>query len=314
MPKQVGKSVLSAKLGAAYRKAFDAHKADETTYGAGGDLPAGIEGGLAQLVDCKIDQYKKGDNKGELFFYAAGVVVEPKEFEGIPIEGLRTSIMEPLCNTPSRTRESLEEHVSWVLNEMRKLGVATEELGADDLEATVEALKESQPPLVFRFRTWKGDKATSGPYKDREPRVQHEWRGLSSEVPDLGSPVVDESEGAAGVGDIDALAAAADEGDEEAASKLHAIATEAGLDPDDLETWVAVAEKLAGDGEASEDKSPQQDPEKGDVWKYKALGKKKAIDVEVTAVFASKRLANVKSLDDGKTYKSVPFDKLEPPE
>lgn len=194
MPQQKVKSSLLAKYGAALQKAHSAHRYDETEYSQFGDLPAGIEGGIAQLVECKFDTYKKGDLIGHYFFYAAGVVVEPKEHADIPIAGLRTSLTEPMCDTPSRGRKTVEEHYQWVLNELRKLGVDTAGMELDDLEATVTALKETAP--YFRFRTWKGAKQTTGPYKDQEPRTQHSWGGACEYTPadDGGTGVDDQSD------------------------------------------------------------------------------------------------------------------------
>ncbi len=181
---KTGKSGLVAKLGDKLRKAHEAHKTDETQMDTGGSLPGGIEGGIAKLVDCKFDTYKKGDNQGQYYFYAAGVVVAPKDHDGVPIEGLRTSIMEPLCDTPNKTRATVEDHLAWILNEMRKLGIDTADIGFDQLEETAEALKLAQP--TFRFRTWKGKKKVKGEagYNEKYdgpnapgPRVNEVWSG-----------------------------------------------------------------------------------------------------------------------------------------
>ena len=156
MAKQTLKSGLVGKLGAKLSKAVEAHKGDETKFsGGGGDLPGGIENGIAQLVLCKFGVYEKGEFEGEYYWMAQGVVVSPKKHAGIVIEGLRTSIgPEAICDTPNKARKTTEEHVAWVLNEMRKLGVDTSELSGDDLESTAEALQELGPH--FRFRTWQG--------------------------------------------------------------------------------------------------------------------------------------------------------------
>ena len=152
-------------------KAFDAHKADETVFSSGGNLPPGIEGGVAQLVDCKFDVFKKGKTEGEYFFFASGVVKEPKQHNGVRVEGLRTSIIEPMCDTPGRSREDVDAHLEWVLNEMRKLGVNTAELDVEDLEETVADLREAKPH--FRFRTWQGSATKQFP----NPRVNETWNG-----------------------------------------------------------------------------------------------------------------------------------------
>lgn len=177
MPAQKGKSGFLAKHGDRMRKAFDAHKGDETEYSNFGDLPAGVEG-VAQLVECRLTQVKEGKrNAGEWLFYAAGAVKQPAEFEGQRLFGRRTSITCPLYDTPDRQgRKTLEEHLAWVTNELRKLGVETAEMDVEELPDTLVAVKEAAPH--FRFRTWKGDKQTQGRYKDQEPRVQHFWEGI----------------------------------------------------------------------------------------------------------------------------------------
>lgn len=177
MPAMKTTSGLMQKLGNRLKTAHAKHANDETTFSGGGELPAGIENGVAQLVECKFGTYEKGDNQGEFYFYAAGIVVSPVAMpDGLKVAGLRTSIMEPLCDTPTRSRATFDDHLAWIYNELRKLGVNTAELDPSNLEAVAEALKQAKP--YFSFRTWKGQKATEGPYKDQEPRVQHQWNGL----------------------------------------------------------------------------------------------------------------------------------------
>ena len=63
MPAQTGQSSLFAKHGDKLLKAQAEHRGREPEVG-NPQLPAGIEGGVAQLVDCKIGVYKDGaDNK-----------------------------------------------------------------------------------------------------------------------------------------------------------------------------------------------------------------------------------------------------------
>lgn len=166
--------LLAKKLGQKGQEALNKHKNDETTYGQI-ELPPGIEGGVAQLVDCRFGEYETGDNKGQLYFYAAGIVVDPTEFTDgdgrvHKVEGQRTSIMEAVCDTPNRGRKTVEEHMTWVLNELRKLGATTAELeDLDNLEAVCAALKEAKP--YFNFRTWKGEATAQFP----NPRTNHQW-------------------------------------------------------------------------------------------------------------------------------------------
>lgn len=171
MPAGKGKSLLAAKLGEAGRKAVAAHADDDTVISGGGGLPEGIENGVAQLIQCYFGTYENGDNAGKLYFRAAGVVILPDKVGGAPVKGLQTSIMEPLCDTPNRSRKDVDQHVSWVMNELRKLGIDTKGAGLDDMEGFAEALQEAQP--YFRFRTWKGEATEQFP----NPRVNEQWQG-----------------------------------------------------------------------------------------------------------------------------------------
>lgn len=193
MPPQTQASGLMKKLGESGRRAFDKVKGNETKFDSGGGLPAGIENGIARLVSCKFGVYENGDTKGEFFFSATGIVLTPDDHDGTPVRGLRTTIgPEPMCSTPTRSRKTIDEHMDWVLNVFRQFGVDTNEIGADELEATAAALQETAP--CFRFRTWKGKPATEGKYKDMEPRVQHVWNGVVDyEQPVGDSETVDET-------------------------------------------------------------------------------------------------------------------------
>lgn len=171
---------LFAKLGDKLTKAHQNHVKDETKISGGGELPGGING-IAQLIDCKFDVHKDGDNKGKYFFYAAGTVKQPTTFKDSEgnfsyVEGLRTSITEPIYDTLSRTRKNVDEHIGWIYNELAKLGVERATLNPQTLEAVAAALKKAKPH--FRFHTFKGEKAKTGQYKDKEPRVTHMWDGL----------------------------------------------------------------------------------------------------------------------------------------
>jgi hypothetical protein len=375
MAVQKKKSNLAARLGEKARKVFNEVKDQEPEFDTQAGLPGGIEGGIAQLVECKFTQIAAGkQNAGKDMFYAAGVVVSPSEVNGINIKGLRTQISEPLYDTPTRSRKTVDDHLEWVMNEMKKLGLDMSEMDLDDLEGATETLKEEKP--YFRFRTWSGTKqeiverggkffvGTMGPYKTEaaakaanpyagtEPRVQHTWNGTCEYFDDEeeldgvedNTSFVKASKTAkktkASVAeeeveeeDLAELAAAADGGDTDAAERLFELATEAGLDEETVnstEEWSAIVEMMQSSSsndeeeknEEKEDVSEEEEeeeeadeeeewePEKGEVYAYKAPGMKKAIDCEVTAVFESKETVNLKNLNDNKIYKSAPWDKL----
>ena len=202
------KNPLFSKL----NKAHEEHKGDETRVGSGGNLPAGIDHGIARLVDAKIGVYKSGDNEGEPFFYAAGVVLEPdsvsvtdpktNKTRSIPVKGLRTQIgPEPICDTTSQAgREtSLADHWDRILNWLRLLGIDTKTIEVGDIVAeggedgyesgpVLGALIEAAP--TFRFRTWASKPTTQYP----NPRTNHEWRGLVNYEDNGGDGVEDDTD------------------------------------------------------------------------------------------------------------------------
>jgi hypothetical protein len=324
MAKQTVQSGLAARLGEAGRKAVENHAADEVRYSGAGDLPTGINNGIAQLCDCYFDQYKKGDNLGKDYFYAAGIVKQPTLHDGVPVAGLRTSIMEPMCQTKKKdgTIVTIDDHVDNVLNYFRQLGVDTKGFKLEMLEQTAAALEKAKPH--FRFRTW------GGPTKDYpNGRVNHDWRGACEYNEGGDEGIVDNTEPeeplddpqepeASSVEELDyaALGEAADHDDKQAQATLANAAKEAGIDPESIATWSEVAEALSSEApeEESEGDEPEAEaytPEKEDMVTYKAPGKKKAVECEVTAVFAGKELVNLKD-PNGKSYKGVPWSKIEP--
>ncbi len=175
MPVQRTQSSLLGKLGDKLKKAAAAHKEDPVEYG-NIELQAGINNGIAQLVDCKFMPIAAGkQNAGEYMLYMAGIVKVPTEHSGIPVQGLRTSVTEIICDTPGRSRKTIDEHVAFVQNELKKL-VGKDEAAAnpdlfsgENLESTAEMLKEAQPH--FRFRTWKGSKQVVAKSPDGKWRV-----------------------------------------------------------------------------------------------------------------------------------------------
>ena len=335
MPSTKTKSKFAASMGKEGAQAVAKHRGDATNYG-NVDLPAGIEGGVAQLIDCRLSQIKPGKkNAGMWFFIAAGSVISPEQYNGIPTKGLRTQIMEVIGNTPTRSRKTVDEHIEWVLNEVRKFGVDTKKITINELETVLAALKKKKPK--FRFRTWKGQKQTEGPYAGMEPMTQHSWNGLYTGETEAPAPPVQDDSGPEepeepDVEDVEEeegeevnfleLGEQADAGDEDALTALVDAAKEAGIDPEDDEydTWMKLAEALDGaEGEEEEGEEEEEEeeeefepPQKEEVFLYKPPRKKKAIEVEVLAVNSKKKTVTVKNSETGKKLKGViPWDKLQ---
>lgn len=361
-------SSLAGKLGDRLTKATEAHKNDETTFGGGGDLPPGIENGIARLVLCKFDTYKKGELLGQYFWMAQGVVLHPLEHQGIPLKGRRTGIgPEPIADTPKKSRKTVEDHIGWVLNHFRLLGIDTTNITQNDYERVAAALEKEGP--TFSFRTWAGKKEeitekagkfwvgtnsyptlaalkVKHPFAGTDPQTQHDWRGLcdfngaasdgvqDNSAPDViegagSEPAADESadDGAgqeASDDDLPLLGSAADGGDASAIARLTELGLAAGHSETDIEnvpTWSEFATSLAeaGDGEGGEgdDSVPaaaSEEPQKGEVWRYRPKGARKLIDVEITAVFAAQKTCNARNLDTKELYQKIPFDQFKPVE
>jgi hypothetical protein len=213
MPVQKTQSLLMQKFGKRLIEAHENHKNDEVTYGQM-ELPP-IDNGIAQLWSAEIKTVEEGKNKkneGEPYFYAVGIVHEPKEVGGLPVAGQRTQIMEMLCDTQRTNGQevSIDEHLGNVYQHLRRLGVDTSVIDPEndigfELEKLCQALTEVKP--FFRFRTWRGKEEeivqeggkwwvrtkgakiggkcysyesaakASHPYAGTTPRTVHEWNG-----------------------------------------------------------------------------------------------------------------------------------------
>lgn len=334
----MAKTPISKRLGTKGKQAAKKHMGDETRVG-NAELPPGIENGKARVTKVMFGQYKDGDNKGKDFFMATAVVLEPKKFDGLKVEGLQTRIgPEPLCDTPKAQgkRKTLEDHLDQVLNYFRLMGVDTKKLDFDDeyvYENTAQLIEEEKP--VISFRTWQGQATEQFP----NPRVQHEWLGVDEEYEDEDVDDESEEEEEEEADDTESeeegdeeqsyteLGEAADGGDDEAIAELEELAREAGIDPDEIETYAELAtmleerdqeeeensEEEESDEEESEDEEGDEEsaaPEKGDFFKTKPKGSRKMIEVEITAVFPDRETVNAKD-ENGKIYKGIAWDQLE---
>lgn len=177
MPPQTQTSSIFQKIANEARAAHAKHKNDETEYSSFGELPDGIEGGIAELKEIGFKVIGEGkENAGKVMFVATGVVKMPKEHGGRRCEGLRTTVMENLYDTPGKAREGFEEHWSWMLNQVRMLGVDTARIpeanAAQVLEQTVFPAM-AKAGIHFSFRTWKGAATPAFP----NPRVNSQWVG-----------------------------------------------------------------------------------------------------------------------------------------
>jgi hypothetical protein len=339
------KSGLMQKYGAKLNEAVKKHGADETDYGQM-RLPPGINNGVAQLDECKFDVYKSGDNAGEYYFLARGIIMQPysvntKDGE-IKVMGLHTMIMEPVCDTKTKEGKvtTQEQHISNILNEMRKLGADTKGVGVEELEAIAADLRAAKP--YFRFSTSQG--AVSKEYPD--PKIWENWygnKGLENYTPpsaeQQGGQPMERDNSAPGSSvngqalgeqfsefdDLTSLAQRADAKDEEAQVKLEQLARASGLTDEHLGAagnWAEVVEMInhvqseAAAAEAPAEQLPE--PSIGEVWKYHPTNpvtknrSDKPVDCEVLAVNKLKKTADLQNAVNRKAapYKGVPFAEM----
>jgi hypothetical protein len=256
-----------------------------------------------------------------------------------------------------------EQHVEKILNEMRKLGGNdyTDGAGAEDLEELAAGLQEAGP--YFRFSTTprmnKQTNQQTGVWEN-----WHGTKGLEEFVPeDGGDEVEDETEEEVkeapkpkakaggdkappktqtktkakqpepeepeetfddGAVDLDELAKAATNDDEEAIEKLISLAVEAGYteeEAEDADKWSDVVKMIRSpkDGDEAGDDEEKAEPSEGDTVEYEVEYKnpktkktaKKVIECEVVKVNKKKQTVTLKSLDGEETeYENVGFDEL----
>lgn len=304
MPGIKGKTSLFASQGKALANAHEGHKSAEPPSG-NGRLPEGIEAGIAELRECKFGVYREGENKGKPYFFAVGIVQEPKVHNGIPIDGMRTQLGPmPLCETPKSKIKTFKERWERMQDQLKLLAgkEAIEEIDGtpEEIEAGYVDLMDTlvENKTMFRFRTWKGKATKDFP----NPRVNEEWGGAvtyegqaSPEThvdetpadPDPesdGGSAGDEPPDAADAGadagdegiDIASLVDAANNKDKSAQVELKRLAMEAGASAEDVanaDNWEAVGAMANSDAgvvgdEGSEAEGQEWKPAKGDTVKY----------------------------------------------
>lgn len=189
MPVQKSQSPLMAKLGAKLVEAHEKHKTEEVKLGQI-ELPGGIKDGIAELREFRISQIPKGKkNEGEFAFYADGIVIHPKVFNGVSIEGQRTSQYVTLV---ANEFKSLEDNFAKMQNFYKMFGAETKDVDLNETPTFYEdaavAIKEMTPRPLFRFKTSELPKQTAGPNKDKPPMIYQEWQGVYDGPIEVGAP------------------------------------------------------------------------------------------------------------------------------
>jgi hypothetical protein len=336
MPGQTGKSLVFQKLGNRFLQAHEAHKEDPIVPGNQG-LPAGIENGIAQLSSASFREIT-GENrkhKGQIEFTATAICVSPEEHAGG-----RTSIFIPLCDTPdSKTRKTFDQNMGWLYQVLGYLGLNRTQINPQHPEAALELLVKAKP--YIKFRTWKGEKQTTGKYAGQEPRVMHDWLDGTTFDPTAGplangavqvdnGPPPDAPQEGEDAPDFDTLGAAADDPNDESGAdeELKRLAAEYGFDWDasglsSLATWTEVAQAIQmgpeawAESQAEAEAAANQGPQVGVKYKFHPMNPKTkkpdktAVEVEVVSVDEAKQTVRAKHATRPKIVYTIAFDKLE---
>lgn len=292
----------------------------DTTVGNTGEVPAGVTG-IAQLIKASIDEYgATTKNPGKPYLHLRSVVVSPKQHEGIPIDGLQISKRIDLFTTTGNNAKKFEDQWDKAMAQLRTLGLETKGTSEDDIiDSLLPALEASG--IVHRFRTWKGDKQTTGPYANKEPLTNTDFgkpvsgeaaaEGATHEVQDNTS--ADENQDDSLTEDWSKIGNLADSGDIESQNKITAKGKELGVNTVEAADWAAAATAIAEAEQAGgSDSTPDINegdaaepwkPEVGHVYMFQIKGAKKPESHEVTAVFKEK--LNLKRESDGRPEKGV---------
>lgn len=286
---------------------FNKTKSNETKVFSG-NLPGGINGGLAEFGGGKLDYYKEGLNKSKPYMSLFGIVRAPKEHVGMQTR-IRVDLFAKGQGDKSKSEE---EMVDIALNELRKLGIDTSALNPEDWQDAIDS--KAKEGVVFRFST-----SQSAPTKQYpNPRIWENWNGTIESYESNGeegtsTTVVEEPTASNDTSDSSeendwaAIGEAAEGGDTEAQNKIKEEADNRGLgeEVDGADNWIEAAALLGGEA-ATEAATP----EKGDTVNYKPPKAKKSIECEVTAVFEGKKTVNLKD-ENGNSYKGIAWTDLE---
>ena len=151
-------------------------------------LPGGLTNAIARLQTMVVKEYaddKGMGPRGENFFRAAAVVVEPVEFKGMKLAGrFQTSQMVPLCATPkkgNREAQTFDDHWYTFQNLFKILGVPAPP--ANSSPATMDAyyagamkaLTDPAKPVYIRFSTREWTPPARPNQPKPEPMVFETW-------------------------------------------------------------------------------------------------------------------------------------------
>lgn len=337
-----GATVKSA-LGNVLANSFNQQRTQKVALDTGsfGGFSAGIDNGVAEITRMVIDKHKEGDNAGKQYFMIYGTCKTPAQFAGEQGSLLLEPLYD---TPDRKSRKTVDEHVRYVISVLQDFGVDTGTLNWPALESGELFKVLVKKRLHARFRTWKGEPTPQYPNPRTNVNYMGKCNAPSpaannGAVVDRTATVADnaavedggygeqanaeasyEEPNGADAGaeyeehDFAALGAAADGGDTDAQGTLQRLADENGIDWNNAATWAEVGAQLSalgtdvpadgGDGGAAEPDAAAPAWEKGNVGYYKPPRARKAVEIEVTAVFSNGKV-NIRNIATKEIYKGV---------
>lgn len=196
MPVQTQMSSFAKKMGARVVQAHEEHK-DKPIDVGNKYLPPGLKNAIAKLSVMYTKEYPDDKNgpgtKGQTFFRASAIVMQPESFNGELIAGQVTSVIIPLCDMPAkgnRKPKSFSENWYEFQNLFKLLGIVppnenkqTDPTGQRTEAYYFAAMKTltdpTRPPTYVSFST----RGWTPPATPAQPKptemVFEEWHGLT---------------------------------------------------------------------------------------------------------------------------------------
>jgi hypothetical protein len=197
MAEQQKMSSFASRFGAQVAAANREHK-DKPIDTGNRRLPAGINNGVAKLSAMYTKEYvdDKAGMKGQTFFRASAIVVQPTEHKGEKVAGLITQVIIPLCPIPEkgqRGAKSFSDQWFEFQNLFKLLGInPPNEQGTDEaaglriqayyfaaMKALTDPARQQTNPVYISFST-RGWTPPATPMQPNPTEMVFEsWHGLA---------------------------------------------------------------------------------------------------------------------------------------
>lgn len=230
------------------------------------------EPGTKVIVAAQLTRFRHGIDKNGQIYFAPNYVITEGEHTGTPFSEF---IGIPVTGAAVQDNGKAKNAINSLFRILQNLGVSTTDWDANDLEDNLinaaEELSESKPAVRVAISRY------INPNDENNHRMNLSVMGAAPSAP--AGKKTSKSSKSAPVGveeyyeeitgesedeevDLTQLGESADEGDDDAITKLTELAEEAGLDVDDYpDSWASLAEALAGSSEEEDEESEEVEEE-----------------------------------------------------